>query len=295
MATGLKTYGRVFCLISGASRGLGRGLAVKLADRLDAGSVLFLLARNTLDLVQVQETIGQKQRDIKVVIKCVDLTNADHEAFKAAIGNALDESQTTAERFDTALLIHNAGSLGDIAKTTLALRDVGELRNYYDLNLFSPILLNSAFFNIFSSECVKKQVVVNVSSLAAIQPFKTWSYYCVGKAARDMFFRVMAAEFPRVRVLNYSPGPLKTEMTVKAREETLDEDVREWFKGNYSDFEDGLIAMYVRVAFSPFLSDAYREDKMLDVNFTVERLFAILEADNFKSGDHVDVFDDLSG
>jgi len=47
---------------------------------------------------------------------------------------------------------------------------------------------------------------VNISSLCALQPFRSWALYCSGKAARDMMFRVLAAEEPDVRVLNYAPG-----------------------------------------------------------------------------------------
>jgi NAD(P)-dependent dehydrogenase (short-subunit alcohol dehydrogenase family) len=34
--------------------------------------------------------------------------------------------------------------------------------------------------------------IVNVSSLAAIQPFDSWGIYCTAKAAREMFHRVIA-------------------------------------------------------------------------------------------------------
>ena len=57
--------------------------------------------------------------------------------------------------------------------------------------------------------------VVNISSLAAVQPVKRWGLYCTGKAGRDMLFKVMAAEDPDIRVLNYAPGPLDTGMQVR--------------------------------------------------------------------------------
>ena len=55
-------------------------------------------------------------------------------------------------------------------------------------------------------------MVINVSSLAAIQPFESWGSYCSGKAARDSLFKVMAVEEPSWKVLNYAPGPLDTKM-----------------------------------------------------------------------------------
>lgn len=36
--------------------------------------------------------------------------------------------------------------------------------------------------------------VVNISSLMAVQPFPYWGLYCMSKAGRDMFHRVLAEE-----------------------------------------------------------------------------------------------------
>ena len=38
------------------------------------------------------------------------------------------------------------------------------------------------------------KTVINISSLAALQPFVTWGNYCAGKAARDALFKVLALE-----------------------------------------------------------------------------------------------------
>lgn len=53
--------------------------------------------------------------------------------------------------------------------------------------------------------------------------------YILGKAARDMFFRVLALEYPDIRVLNYAPGPCDTDMQKKCREETGDPEVKNMF------------------------------------------------------------------
>ena len=39
-----------------------------------------------------------------------------------------------------------------------------------------------------------RKIVINISSLAALQPFVTWGNYCAGKAARDALFGVLALE-----------------------------------------------------------------------------------------------------
>lgn len=64
-------------------------------------------------------------------------------------------------------------------------------------------------------------VIVNITSLCGIKPFETHGLYCIGKAAREMHFAVLAKEqaaAPKVRVLQYSPGPMDTGMQVTIRE-----------------------------------------------------------------------------
>ena len=39
-----------------------------------------------------------------------------------------------------------------------------------------------------------RKTIINISSLAALQPFVTWGNYCAGKAARDTLFKVLALE-----------------------------------------------------------------------------------------------------
>lgn len=85
----------------------------------------------------------------------------------------------------------------------------------------SVILLNAAFLRLMSTlpNCVVK--VINISSICALEPFKSWGLYCTGKAGRNMLFKVLAAENPAVRVLNYGPGPLNTDMQVRESLGTL--------------------------------------------------------------------------
>jgi len=45
-----------------------------------------------------------------------------------------------------------------------------------------------------------------MTSLLGIEPYKSVGYYCIGKASREMFFRVLALENPTLNVLSYSPG-----------------------------------------------------------------------------------------
>lgn len=73
------------------------------------------------------------------------------------------------------------------------------------LNLFSVTCLTSVFLSKFNSESTER-CIVNMTSLLGIEPYKSLGYYCVGKASREMYFRVLALENPTLNILSYSPG-----------------------------------------------------------------------------------------
>lgn len=72
-----------------------------------------------------------------------------------------------------------------------------------------------------SADASTQSLIVNITSLCGIQPFETHSLYCIGKAAREMHHAVIAKEqapSPKIRVLQYSPGPMDTGMQTTIRE-----------------------------------------------------------------------------
>lgn len=116
---------------------------------------------------------------------------------------------------------------------------------------------------------------MNVSSLAAIQPFESWAVYCAAKAAREMFHRVLAEEQKKITspvknllVLNYAPGPLDTNMQKEIREGLLvDAPTREYF------------------------TQLKANDQLVDANVSSERLLKVLVDAQFESGSHIDFYD----
>lgn len=120
----------------------------------------------------------------------------------------------------------------------------------------------------------RASVVVNVSSLAAVQPFESWGMYCAGKAARDMFAAVVAKEQQATgatqhKTLNYAPGPLDTDMQAELREsETLHPATKEWSL------------------------EMFKEGKLVRPEDSAAKCVRILEEDRFASGAHVDYYDE---
>ncbi|KFW04603.1 Sepiapterin reductase, partial [Fulmarus glacialis] len=159
------------------------------------------------------------------------------------------------------------GSLGDISKSFLDLTDPDEINSYFAFNVTSALCLTSTALQAFGKRPGSSRTVVNISSLCAVKPFKNWALYCSGKASRDMMFQVLALEEPDVRVLNYAPGPLDTDMQLLARTKTGDPEMRQYFQ---SLQESG---------------------QLIDCTVSAQKLVNLLEKDTFCSGAHVDFYD----
>lgn len=251
---------RCLCVVSGASRGIGREFALQLAKKFSSGSHLILLARNEEQLrdlqKEVEEVTGNK---VTVTVQGMDLHRPDEVQLKRLLSK--DDVS-----FDLAICVHNVGTVGDIDKWAAGESDVQKWSEYFQINLFGVILLNNLF--MAKTKHVPLRLIINVTSLCAIEPMKSLAYYCTGKSAREMFFRVLALENPTVTVLNYSPGMVDTEMAGELRTKSADEELRGYALGEYEG------------------------KKLLSPMQTTERMLKVVEEGRYTSGDHVDYHDE---
>jgi len=252
---------KTFVLVTGASKGIGRAIAERVAELVGPESVFLLLSRDEDKLKEVEQSLSAND-SIRVQISKTDLSSCTEEDLDKLVTGTLENFNVSADSFDHAVCFHNAGSLGDASIRCADLSGIDECVDYFRLNLVSMMILNAIFLRKFHQTA---RTVVNISSLCGIEPFTSLSLYCSGKAARDMFFKVLAAEEPDVRVLNYAPGPVETAMRNQIVDQTWDATLAENLKNN----------------------------KPLTPNETVDRLVHLLALNRFKSGAHVDYFDPL--
>lgn len=257
------SLGTVLCVITGASRGFGRSLAWELCPRVTPGSALLLVARTEQALRALAQELTLQHPDVEVRWVAADLGSADGVKKTVQAAQELN-GRGAAQRV---LVINNAGSLGDISKSFVDFTDPLEVDRYFSFNVSSAMCLTSSLLKVFQGRPGLQRLVVNISSLAALQPFKSWTLYCAGKAARDMMFKVLAEEEKDVRVLNYAPGPMDNDMQKEARTLTKDPDLRLQF------------------------FNMKKEGKLVDCHVSARKMLDILQADAYKSGDHVDFFD----
>ena len=253
--------GRSLVIITGASRGLGQSIAEEMATNVKEATFV-LISRDMDGLTQTEKLCQNKNKQCKVLKHSLDLSDVTNEDFEKVL------QPVNFQDFDALILVHNAGSLGNQGTKVTDFSSKTVMQKYYDLNVFSVMILNSLVYQ--KSTLIKNKLVINISSLAAMQPFETWGSYCSGKAARDSLFKVMSVEEPGWKVLNYAPGPLDTQM-----------------------IKDLLTDQETHVKIRDAFEDMKAKKALLTASQSAARLVEILNKGSFKTGDHVDYFDDL--
>lgn len=251
-----------YVVLTGASQGIGRAIAVEISKLLGPKSLMLLLARNKQELANTASMC--ESDNVKVLYESIDLSKATVQEMNDILKNSLHGRKVT--DFTSNIIFHNVGSVGNLGKETARMEDSEEWRQYFDLNVFHVISLNTQFLKIFE-QVEDRVVIVNITSLCAIKPMGGMAYYCSGKAAREMYFRVLAEEKKHIRVLNYSPGPVETAMINNLISESVNDNLKDVFKS----FKE--------------------QGTLLKPEVTAKKCMKVLQLGKFTPGEHVDYFD----
>ena len=179
-------------LITGASRGIGRAIAEKLAA---PDTVLLLHGRDTVALAETCKAVESR---------CAGIVKLIHDlATEKGVANLI--AQVGSDPLD--VLINNAGIA--IVKP---FREVtpDEWKQTIGVNVTAPFLL----MQHFACQMPPGSSVVNILSIAAKTGFANWSAYCMSKFALEGFSQSVRAELRdhRIRVLNIYPAATNTEI-----------------------------------------------------------------------------------
>lgn len=190
-------------VITGASRGLGRALALQLAR---PGVRLVLIARRSDAL----EATAKEARDAGAEVLAIAADIGDPAAATEIAARAL-------ARFESVgLLIHNASDLGPLPMPLLADTHPDALQRVFEVNTFGPFRLTRAF--IGSMLLGTGGLVVHISSDAAVEAYPHWGAYGASKAATDHLSRIWAEEFAdsSIGFVAVDPGEMNTQMHADA-------------------------------------------------------------------------------
>ncbi len=203
-------------LITGASRGLGRALAVEFAKQ---GAQLVINSRSASanDLRETEAILRALNAPVLRVIADV--------SQRADVERLAGEALARFGRVD--ILVNNASALGPTPMPFLADTPIEEFENVLRTNVTAPFMLTRALIGQMLARGAGS--IINVSSDAGVVGYPTWGAYGVSKAALDHMTRVWAAELEGtgVRINSVDPGDMDTAMK---RASEPDGDASQWAK-----------------------------------------------------------------
>jgi NAD(P)-dependent dehydrogenase (short-subunit alcohol dehydrogenase family) len=197
--------GRVI-LITGASQGVGRAVALSCAEH---GATVLLLGRNTRGLEEVHSRISAQHGAERAAIIQFDLENAlarDYDALFAAI-------EERYRHLDG--LLHNAGLLGQLAP--IEHYDVPTWCRVLQVNVTAAFVLTQILLPLLKRSA-DASIVLTASSVGRVGR-AYWGAYAVSKHALEGLNEVLSEELSgitQIRVNSLNPGAVRTKMRRQA-------------------------------------------------------------------------------
>lgn len=251
-------------IVTGSSRGIGRGIALKLARE---GYAVVVNSVSRLD-------------SAKAVVAEIEAAGGQAVAVQASVADANDRERliesalSEFQRLD--LLVNNAGITSQGRKDILeATEDSWDI--VFDTNLKGPFFLSQlaarSFINQIDSGEIERGTIINISSISAYATSTNRGDYCMAKAAMQMMTWLFADRLAeeKIRVYEVCPGVIDSDMTapVKAKYDKLIADglspIRRW--GNPDD-----VAKAVAMLASDALPFTTGERINVDGGFHMRRL-----------------------
>ena len=186
-------------MITGASQGLGRALALAYAKE---GAQIVINSR--------------QEENIRPVAEEAESTGAEVLALAADVSRSADVGRlvgAATQRFGRIdVLVNNAGVLGP--RVAIVEYPEDEWRLVIDANLTGPFLVSKAVIE----HMPEGGSIVNVVSGVSVEGRPGWGAYSVSKFGVEGFTQILAAELKErgIRVNAVDPGGMRTEMRAAA-------------------------------------------------------------------------------
>ncbi len=189
-------------LITGASTGIGKDIAVSLAK---LGCKVFAGIRKKADKIELEKL------DKNITGVYLDVTNT------ASVDKAFWYVLKNTEKLD--VLINNAG----IALAgPVEVLPIKKIKEQFDVNTFGALNVAQKFLPLLHNG-----KIINISSMAAYGIFPYISPYCASKRALDIMFNALELENKdNIKVISIKPAVIKTPIwnkSVKKANEIFEE------------------------------------------------------------------------
>jgi len=192
--------GRVL-LITGATAGIGRALAVHAAEH---GAQVVLHGRDVKKLEELYDKIEAIEGAPRPSIAVMDLAMADDNAYRTFVESLTEEFG----RLDG--LVNNAGMLGE--RFSIEQYDAGMWQQVMHVNVTAAFALTQVCLPLLHQS--DDASIIFTSSGVGRQGKPFWGAYAVSKFATEGLSQVLASEqeHGNLRVNCINPGPVRTEM-----------------------------------------------------------------------------------
>jgi len=198
-------------LITGAGRGIGRGIALALAEN---GWTIVINYRNNHSAAEETLRIAEEMGGSGLLVQADISQSVDRQRLIA---------KTIGKFGRVDLLVNNAGMA---PRQRLDILEVGE--DSYDevltVNLKGPFFLTQSvaqvMINMLGSEVITDPCIINISSISAYTSSPNRGEYCISKAGMGMMTALFAdrlAEYG-IGVYEIRPGVIETDMTSSVKE-----------------------------------------------------------------------------
>lgn len=189
-------------IITGASRGIGKGIAEVFAQH--GANVAFTYSSSSAAADELEKSL----ESTGVKIKGYKSNAADFEQAQELVKNVLEDFGTID------ILVNNAGI---IKRTPLEEMEVADFKEVIDIDLVSPFIMSK---HVVKGMIVRKQgKIINICSMMSELGRNTVGAYAAAKGGLKMLTQNMATEWAKhnIQINGIGPGYFATSQTAPIR------------------------------------------------------------------------------
>lgn len=192
-------------LITGASDGIGRALALRCAE---LGARVILHGRNVKKLEAVYDQIVSIDGALQPSIACMDLSTADSEAY-TSLAQSIEQEFGCLDG-----LVNNASILGD--RMALDQYDIATFQRVMHVNLTATFAITQVCIPLLRQSADAS--VIFTSSGVGRKGRAFWGAYSISKFGTEAMMQILADEnrHSKLRFNCINPGAVRTKMRLEA-------------------------------------------------------------------------------